>query len=262
VGFIVNACALKLLYVNHMRDVTSFFCTYALCQDHLELLFNAIRRQGGWCNNPTAIQLRHAMRMFMIRSGCRPTNTGNVLPLNDVDSPSPLTMQDEEIAADTLVHLDNVSEFAENILHYLAGWVAHKGLSTYSCSVCCGAMQDKTFQPPSSHFLVLKDKALVYPSASVVQIVVLCEKLFRVQRSFYPILHQVLHQCGSSLFAPFADHFATQSFASNSHYYSLIHFIVEIFFNLRMHHHTKTENMKHKTSMRHTLNKRVLFANQ
>lgn len=43
IGFLVSIKSLKRL-VPHLLNRVSYFCTYRLCQDHLELLFNSIRR--------------------------------------------------------------------------------------------------------------------------------------------------------------------------------------------------------------------------
>ena len=36
--------SVKSLFADHLIGRVSFFCTYRLCQDHIELLFNSIRR--------------------------------------------------------------------------------------------------------------------------------------------------------------------------------------------------------------------------
>ncbi len=44
IGFLLDILSLKKLYTRHLAHRASFFCGYRLCQDHIELLFNCIRR--------------------------------------------------------------------------------------------------------------------------------------------------------------------------------------------------------------------------
>lgn len=43
-GLMVDILSVKGLYVKYLAPRASFFCTYRLCQDLIELLFNCIRR--------------------------------------------------------------------------------------------------------------------------------------------------------------------------------------------------------------------------
>lgn len=43
IGFLLGIMSIKGIW-NHIHDKANYLCTYRLCQDHLELLFNSIRR--------------------------------------------------------------------------------------------------------------------------------------------------------------------------------------------------------------------------
>ena len=48
--------------LTHKTFPYKYVLTYKFSQDHLELLFNEIRRRGGWNNNPNVLQFKYALR--------------------------------------------------------------------------------------------------------------------------------------------------------------------------------------------------------
>ena len=54
-----------------------YVLTYKFSQDHIELLFNTIRRRGGWNNNPNAMQFKWALHRILTRNSISPSSTGN-----------------------------------------------------------------------------------------------------------------------------------------------------------------------------------------
>uniref|UniRef100_A0A0K2UAZ6 THAP domaincontaining protein 9like [Acyrthosiphon pisum] n=1 Tax=Lepeophtheirus salmonis TaxID=72036 RepID=A0A0K2UAZ6_LEPSM len=46
----------------------SYLAPYKLCQDHLEIWFNAVRICNGWSYNPTCRQFRSAYRSLLIHA--------------------------------------------------------------------------------------------------------------------------------------------------------------------------------------------------
>ncbi|CAK9297622.1 unnamed protein product [Gordionus sp. m RMFG-2023] len=59
-----------------------FFLTYKTSQDHLELYFCSIRSRSGFNDNPSAYQLRSAVRTTLIAK-LDPTITGNSISLDN-----------------------------------------------------------------------------------------------------------------------------------------------------------------------------------
>ncbi|KAH7976420.1 hypothetical protein HPB52_013750 [Rhipicephalus sanguineus] len=60
----VSLLAEKLFDANLCR----YICTRHLNQDPLEMYFSCIRQRGGWNNNPSAAQFRHAYRQTIVHA--------------------------------------------------------------------------------------------------------------------------------------------------------------------------------------------------
>ncbi len=60
-----------------------YVLTYKFSQDYIELLFNKIRRWGGWINNPSAHSFKLALRCIIIRNGIELSQTGNCTNFDD-----------------------------------------------------------------------------------------------------------------------------------------------------------------------------------
>ena len=60
-----------------------FVMTYKFSQDHIELLFNKIRRRCGWNNNPNMLQFKYALRSILIRNSIEPSRTRNCTNFGD-----------------------------------------------------------------------------------------------------------------------------------------------------------------------------------
>ena len=61
-----------------------FILTYKFSQDHIELLFNKIRRCcGGWNNNSDVMEFKYALRRIILRNSIEPSKTGNCTSFGD-----------------------------------------------------------------------------------------------------------------------------------------------------------------------------------
>ncbi|KAL7383197.1 hypothetical protein ABVT39_006240 [Epinephelus coioides] len=81
-GFLINIETLTLM-IPELLQSQRYVCTYRFSQDHLELLFNAIRASGGWNNNPSVVHFQSVFRRLMVPCGISPGNTGNVRAQDD-----------------------------------------------------------------------------------------------------------------------------------------------------------------------------------
>ena len=102
--------------------------TYRFSQDHVELLFNAIRRAGGWNNNPSCTQFAYIYRRILARAEVAPSNTGNVTvqdgsELEECDTTLPPVLE-----TDSLIDAGSLfgSLYLKNATVYIAGWVVQK----------------------------------------------------------------------------------------------------------------------------------------
>ncbi len=157
-GFLIATMSLEGLYKTYLKDYP-YFLTYRLSQDHIELCFNTIRRNGGWNNNPTALQLRGAFRCILLGAGCHSARSGNALPLqlDDTPFPEPLTSDDVR-QCDLHGSIDSwqLTEYVEDVVTYGAGWVIRKAEEQIKCSVCIDSLRKVSTQSCRTTLISLK----------------------------------------------------------------------------------------------------------
>ncbi len=140
-------------------------------------------------------------------------------------------------------------------------WVVRKARKSSLCVVCCDALMD--FCSPTGFNLLTEIRdfgPLYYPSADLVKLLRLCERLVRAHYSFPTLLTTVMQEYGreGALFGQYSDHFACSCFCLSTHYYSLIRFCVEAYFDLCMRRDVKEKNLARRRCVRHKLNKHIL----
>ena len=101
-----------------------FVMTYKFSQDHIELLFNKIRRRCGWNNNPNVLQCKYALRSILIRNSIEPSRTGNCTNFDDAlcDSTEYLdfsSKRKEHVPHATNVQYDAEMQSAERMMIYM-----------------------------------------------------------------------------------------------------------------------------------------------
>lgn len=189
-----------------------YVLTYKLSQDHLELLFNKIRRRFGWNNNPNVLEFKQALKRIIIRNSIQPSNTGNCTNFEDslcetnglldfswkrrkLDQQSPVLLEDESpdmVNLDTLlIQMDqqHCNILRDNILYYIAGYIVRRLLLKLDCESCHKELLLKMDDPaamnlPSypvySRFTHEKQRGgLVFPSCAVLKIIKATEVIFR-----------------------------------------------------------------------------------
>jgi hypothetical protein len=105
----------------------------------------------------------------------------------------------------------------------------------------------------------------LYPSADLMKILRLTERLIREGHPFPKLLSCVMQTYGrmGTLFSNYSAHFEAETSCLSSHYYSLLRFCVETFHNVRMHHIVKQRNLAlHAVPLRQKLTKTILFSHQ
>lgn len=73
---VLSSIAIFDHYVKPVNGPLKMLLTYRLSQDHIELLFAAIRARSGWCPNPTVAQFISAYKRLLIRHDVQ-VSTGN-----------------------------------------------------------------------------------------------------------------------------------------------------------------------------------------
>ncbi|KAH7979382.1 hypothetical protein HPB49_009281 [Dermacentor silvarum] len=62
------------------KELCRYLCTSHLNQDPLEMYFSCIRQRGGWNNNPSASQFRHAYRKTLVHAVVACSMNANATP--------------------------------------------------------------------------------------------------------------------------------------------------------------------------------------
>lgn len=89
VGFMVNIESLFIMFDEYVekRKLISSICTFAFCQDFIEMLFGKIRSLGGFNDNPTQEQFIAACRKISVNREIQISKNGNCMPSNDETRP-------------------------------------------------------------------------------------------------------------------------------------------------------------------------------
>lgn len=214
-GFLVCIYSAITLYeeVCEKQKLLKYVPFYKVSQDHAELLFGCIRRQGGNNNNPTVRQFKAVIKKLLIHSEIRDIYTGNCIPLEyisilNVSSATKTCISEDVINMTTRLsrmindtNVDNVtnetidlshvisdhnylpdvrdiSEFSGNVIEYIAGYVVKHLRNTLHCDECLDALIDK--DPNNNNLIRIKNKGgLIQPAKDVVTICIKCEKSIR-----------------------------------------------------------------------------------
>lgn len=185
-----------------------YFLTYKLSQDHIELFFACIRARGGWNNNPNCQQFQAAMKALLLKNSITPGNNCNVIE-SDYTSFLPVCyfktqkralnptntdpFDDESDQYFLALQSDSLSDFQNNILYYIAGFICRKLRNLLDCVECINVLLDN--QPSQCHVdhsyaknhvsdfsaftMKISNGGLLLASESVFKVVQYCEKSYR-----------------------------------------------------------------------------------
>ena len=291
VGFIfsINSLinlTLELFGPNHEQTHIKYLLTYKLSQDHLELLFSSIRSYMRWNNNPNALQFTYAMRAMMCKAGLTPSVAANIWSQDDTqllgiptttnqldsDASNSNSIQFEDSVLDNCDFIDIVrlSDYVENIVKYIAGWVIKKMLPAINCRE---AIVNVAIPTEQSLLLQLRNKGgLYHTSKDITTVAIFTEKAIRFHSKtiratssntqYIKIESTVLQSVPADLFITSAEHFKDTYNSINSHYTSLVRVICRTYLDLRCHHMAKLANDTEKESLCQKLTHTILFMNQ
>ena len=194
-----------------------YVLTYKYSQDHIEILFSCIRAKGGWNNNLNSLQLKYTLRRMLLGNSVTPSANANCQVFDDTvvilifrtwkhafplveDSHCP---KDDEQDTDRVSGMINDlmksnphSEFIQNILEYISGFIVAKLVKQVKCPSCIANLTGSSPKPPTQsehdyfmqpvnkpkpsflHFL--NNRNLKIPSKFVVNIVKYAEHIFKL----------------------------------------------------------------------------------
>ena len=190
IGFIVSAKSAEKLALDMLENSYSYFLTYKVSQDHLELLFACIRGKNGYNNNPDVRIFKSALKRLMLRNSIVASKNANCAMLEENDfnpifslkwskNRAPLEESnelDENNDTDILPHvtqLSTQSPYQVSILAYIAGFIVRTLKRSLDCEFCFRALELDSSQVPNYafDFIILKNRGgLVFPSNGVLRI--------------------------------------------------------------------------------------------
>ena len=138
--------------------------------------------------------------------------------------PEPIT--NEELRRENLDSAEQYSsEYRENVLFYIGGFIANKGYKSNICQTCIEALLDFSWNSPSL-LTSLRDygSCLLHPSEDMMKLLRISETLIRAGHDYHFIWRQVWERYGrlGKLFVKYLPHFEAEVDALSSHYYSLV----------------------------------------
>lgn len=296
-----------------------YVLTYRFSQDHIELLFSCIRAKGGWNNNPNTLQIKYALRRMLLGNAVKASVNGNCQAFDDnqiipifrtrkhqspplPDKSDPNVEQHHinrvnEMTANLDLTKSSHSEFVENILEYISGFLITKLLKQVKCSSCINNLTatssikqspqaDHDYAKPlnkaKSSFLHFRNSGnLKVPSEFVVNVVKYAEHIFKLY-----VANQALDQiCNNTnlkkkMILEVCQHFAqdaTEALPSqhepteeplieDDHRLRLLKCVANSYLTLRLStygkHYTETVVNFGQPSLRHQFTKLILFNNQ
>ncbi|KAF4529837.1 hypothetical protein B566_EDAN017934 [Ephemera danica] len=150
----------------------SFFCTYKISQDHIEVFFSAIRAKGGFNNNPTCRQVEAAYKRLLIYHEMSGPSTANCIELTPisiltvssgkekvVSEINPICIRSLELDDEceypktkvndngeivlhlTTEHMRNMSEYVNDVVGHVAGLTLKKLKKVVHCETCLDALE-------------------------------------------------------------------------------------------------------------------------
>eukprot|EP00795_Rhopilema_esculentum_P001042 gene1042-15371_t len=185
----------------------NYVLTYKFSQDHIELLFACIRGRGGNNNNPNTLQFKYAIRNLLLKNSIVASSQANVMSFDEnctgslfslkwtkhrspiCEYPSnddEMTDEDANALSESLDRI-SLSNFSENIIYYIAGFIVRRIIKKLDCSQCsealilnCMSEEHDYVTAPFSLFLDRKNNGgLIKVSFGVHKLITLCEKSFR-----------------------------------------------------------------------------------
>ena len=183
IGFIGSAKSAEKLALDMLENSYSYFLTYKVSQDHLELLFACIRGKNGYNNNPDVRIFKSALKRLMLRNSIVASKNANCAMLEENDfnpifslkwskNRAPLEESnelDENNDTDILPYvtqLSTQSPYQVSILAYNAGFIVRALKRSLDCEFCFRSLGLDSSQVPNYafDFIILENRGgLVFP---------------------------------------------------------------------------------------------------
>lgn len=288
VGFVVGIISIQKLYNRYVDGGTlEYLLSFKFSQDHLEMLFSALRGRGGFNNNPNCTQFTAAYKKMLVRNEIRGSEKANCI--DDGISPSIFTVSSSIVSPDSkntecdfegTIHNDldilEMSPYVHDTVTYISGFVektlrkcVHKcstcteSLNKLECYEDIGLIKCKDFGGPGG--------GLIKPKKDVVTICQIAEmqvSLYEAENrlksvNFYKDLLMQCFQCISDdIFLNFFEEDnPTHLFTCPYDREYLIKCCLDMYLKIKLHHIGKKMSLQEKP-LRQKYNKLILFSGQ
>lgn len=301
-GLIIDCVSFKNLIDELLSDDginMKYFLPYKCSQDHVEIFFSCVRARGGFNDNPSALQFRYIMRKLLFRNSVQPTVSANIIadegsiqttPVLEFKYPKRSNSSQANLEVDEnidqlmdQISRTSISDFKDNILYYIAGYITNKLSKKNSCAYCIAALFKLKEQCDHNYavdickfssFTTFIDRGkLKYVTKFAFNIVKYCEKVFLTmchtnglknlnKNRLMLLVVQHFYMSGNMHFDP--PHPIESFNCEDSHEIVILKSIASSYLNLRLFSHTKTHNLKivgQRSTLRQRLHKTILFNN-
>lgn len=267
-GLLAGMQSIKTIYNTHVSSgLLTYLLGYKFSQDHLETMFGVIRSKGGFNNNPNCAQFKAAFKRLLMRNQL--TSSLNANCLNSHESFLHFSSLTKSIAANSLdkrsfsnnlqfyddvmdvwedafdeVNTFQLSEYAADVVSYIAGFVERTVKRKIKCEHCLKALS-KTVD--HSKLIRIKNRGgLIIPQVDVVMVCKTAEKILWssdiLQPNFYNrLFSRVMRQFVDVTI--FHDMGHTSHIVECEHSMSLTKAILNIYLKVRLHHIAKMKNI-------------------
>lgn len=301
-GLIIDTFSFSQLALDLLqKGILKYFLTYKCSQDHLEMFFSCLRASGGHNDNPSALQVKYALRKLLFRNSVTPSVNANSFDADFETSPvlefisnrhgcnSVFTIDtNEEEQTEWLLNIINgvsLSEYKNNILYYVSGFIVKKFFEKSNCEDCNAVLVSKEFQISKEHgyaidlnnhsaFTMFIDRGgLKYASKFVFLIVQYTEKVFitlakdsLLETNKHKIMILIQQHFFDKLNSMIVPPHPVNSFNCEiRHEIILLKFIANKYLTMRMSSYGKDKTLKvigtSRATLRHKLHKTILFSN-
>lgn len=293
-GFLISIESLKCMYFKYCKGDNSplkYLLTYKFSQDHIEILFSAIRSKGGSNNNPSAKMFEAIYKRLLIRSEIKGSDTANAISFDympilhcssriicNADDGTNL-LDSEEYARNlddfkehnyAISNMWHLTTYVEDVVSYVAGFVLkglHKVVTcTYCLQICTSnnynvskLQSRKTFGNLNCASKFLTD--ICKYGEQALRYFKLNKNIFDKNFNSNILINFTIQRIPLNVYNIFGDHFLDHGVLEN-HSGALTKLILRSYFKIRIHYECSKINDKTENKLRSMYTKTILFKNQ
>ena len=274
ISFVLSISSVCVLFDTLVRQQATlhYLLTYKYSQDHLELFFSLVRSRGGSNNNPSPLQLQATWKRLLTHNQVKDIATGNCEPqdhcqllflaetppkstIRQVHVPWHIDVDNTISSTDTADHdympsMKSLSCYVDNVVFYIAGFVARAVCEHIRCTLCQAALVsekdcENVYRRDICLFAIKDRGGLYMPSDDVVAVCKIAERSVRavtgedkrllLKRAVKAriVIHAMSDAIGCGVFSCLREHAFDTGFDDN-HQVVLMKLVTEKYVTLRL----------------------------